>query len=316
MKIGLVLPQIGPDATKENIIKLAVDAEKEGFDSLWAGERLLWPLKPQTPYAATLDGSFPTFYQNIFDPIQTLTFVAAHTNRIALGTSVIDMLFHNPVILARRFATLDVLSKGRAICGLGIGWSKDEYQASNVPFKDRGKRADEFVQAIKKIWTEDVVEFKGQFYNIPASKIGPKPIQKPRIPIYLGGDVPKTFARIVKHADGWLASLLGPLDFLHNSIKSLRDQASKANRNPDEIKILTLTFPQVVISEGKKDNTSNNNKGGSKSKHLPLTGTIEEIGRDIQRIKEMGADHIMFAFVGLGLDKVVDIIKQLSKFAR
>jgi alkanesulfonate monooxygenase SsuD/methylene tetrahydromethanopterin reductase-like flavin-dependent oxidoreductase (luciferase family) len=160
MKIGLALPHLGPDATKVNIIKLAVDAEKEGFDSLWVAERLLWPLKPQTPYVATPDGSLPTFYQNVFDPIETLTFVAAHTNKIALGTSVIDMLFHNPVVLARRFATLDVLSEGRAVCGLGIGWSKDEYQASNIPFKDRGKRADEFVQAIKKIWTEDVVELR------------------------------------------------------------------------------------------------------------------------------------------------------------
>jgi probable F420-dependent oxidoreductase len=210
MKIGLALPHLGPDATKGNIIKLAVDAEKEGFDSLWVAERLLWPLKPQTPYRPTPDGSLPTFYQNVFDPIETLSFVAAHTNKIALGSSVVDMLFHNPVILARRFATLDVLSEGRAICGLGIGWSKDEYQASNVPFKDRGKRADEFVQAIKKIWTEDVVEFKGQFYDIPASKIGPKPIQKPHIPLYLGGYVPKTFARIANHADGW-PHLLGLL---------------------------------------------------------------------------------------------------------
>jgi hypothetical protein len=106
-----------------------------------------------------------------------------------------------------------------------------------------------------------------------------------------------------------------PLDFLHNSIKSLRDEARKANRNPDEIKVLTLTFPQIIMSEGKKD-TNNNSKGGGKSQHLPLTGTIEEIGRDIQRIKEMGVDHIMFAVIGLGLDKVVDITKQLSKFAR
>jgi hypothetical protein len=98
---------------------------------------------------------------------------------------------------------------------------------------------------------------------------------------------------------------------LHNSIKSLRYQASKANRNPDEIKILTLTFPQITLSEGK-----NNSKGGSQPQRFPLTGTIEEIGRDIQRIKEMGVEHIMFAFVGLGLDKVVDIAKQLSKFAR
>ena len=86
----------------------------------------------------------------MLDPLETLTFAAANTDKIALGTTVIDMLFHNPVILARRFATLDVLSQGRSICGLGIGWSEDEYIASNIPFKDRGKRADEFVQALTR----------------------------------------------------------------------------------------------------------------------------------------------------------------------
>lgn len=191
-------------------------AEEQGLDSLWVAERLLWPIKPQTPYPATPDGSLPTFYQNILDPLETLSFVAANTSKIALGTSVIDMLFHNPVILARRFATLDILSEGRAICGLGLGWSKDEYQAANTGFSDKGKRADEFVKALKKIWTEDIVEFKGQFYNIPASKIGPKPIQEPYIPIHRGGYVSKTFSRIVNHADGWLASLSGPLQYLYN----------------------------------------------------------------------------------------------------
>jgi alkanesulfonate monooxygenase SsuD/methylene tetrahydromethanopterin reductase-like flavin-dependent oxidoreductase (luciferase family) len=94
-----------------------------------------------------------------------------------------DMLFHTPVILARRFATLDVLSEGRGIAGFGIGWSKDEYQVSNIPFQNRGKRADEFVQVLKRIWTDDVVEFKGKYYSISASKIGPKPIQKPHPPV-------------------------------------------------------------------------------------------------------------------------------------
>jgi alkanesulfonate monooxygenase SsuD/methylene tetrahydromethanopterin reductase-like flavin-dependent oxidoreductase (luciferase family) len=125
MKVGLVLPHLSAEATKESIEKIAVGAENEGFDSLWVAERLLWPINPQTPYPATEDGSLPTFYQRVFDPLETLTFVAGKTERIALGTSVIDMLFHNPVVLAKRFATLDVLSDGRAICGLGIGWSKD-----------------------------------------------------------------------------------------------------------------------------------------------------------------------------------------------
>ena len=204
MKVGITLPQAGQQATRENVIHMAQNAESEGFDSLWVFERLLWPINPQTPYPATPDGSLPSEYQTIFDPLEMLTFVAANTNKIALGTSVIDMLFHNPVVLARRFATLDVLSEGRAICGLGIGWSKDEYQASNVPFKDKGKRADEFLQALKRIWTDDAVEFKGEFYSIPASKIGPKPIQKPHPPIYIGGFSPNTYSRIVNYdANGW-----------------------------------------------------------------------------------------------------------------
>ena len=114
------------------------------------------------------------------------------------------MLFHNPIILARRFATLDVLSEGRVIAGCGIGWSKDEYDVSNIPFKDRGKRAEEYIRILKMIWTEDIVEFRGQFYDIPSSKIDPKPIQEPHIPIYLGGYSQKTFARIASQADGWV----------------------------------------------------------------------------------------------------------------
>jgi probable F420-dependent oxidoreductase len=242
MKTGIVLPHMGPHATRENIISLAKMAEQEKFYSLWVGERLLWPLKPQTPTPLTPDGNLPTIYQNVFDPIETLTFVAANTQEIALGTSVIDMLFHNPVVLARRFATLDLLSDGRAICGLGIGWSKDEYQVSNVPYENKGARADEFIQALKKIWTDDIVEFKGKYYNISASKIGPKPVQKPHIPIYLGGFSPNTFSRIVKYANGWLGGVGGPLEYLANSIKMLRDQAVKANnsRNPDEVEIAIL----------------------------------------------------------------------------
>ena len=89
--------------------------------------------------------------------------------------------------MTRRFASLDIFSQGRSIAGFGIGWSKDEFQVSNVPFSNKGKRADEYVNVLKKIWTEEIVEFKGQFYNIPKSKIGPKPLQKPHIPIYLGG---------------------------------------------------------------------------------------------------------------------------------
>ena len=254
--MGIILPQSGQQATRENVVRMAQQAEKEGFDSLWVFERLLWPINPQTPYPGTQDGSLPIESQIVFDPLETLTYVAANTNKIALGTCVIDMLFHNPVVLARRFATLDVLSEGRTICGLGIGWSKDEYQVSNIPFKDRGKRADEFIQTLKRIWTDDGVEFKGKFYNIPASKIGPKPIQKPDLPIYMGGFSPNTYSRIVNFdADGWLGTIYG-FEHLENTLKTIKDIANKGNKDPDNFKVILLTCPNIVDSKSQITNES------------------------------------------------------------
>lgn len=262
---------------------------------------------------ATQDGSLPIEYQTMLDPLETLTYVAANTSKITLGTCVIDMLFHNPVMLARRFATLDVLSEGRTICGLGIGWSKDEYEASNIPYRDRGIRADEFVQALKKVWADDVVEFIGKFYNIPASKIGPKPIQKPHPPIYMGGFSPNTYSRIVNYgANGWLGLIGGPLDYLDNAIKTIKDIANKANKDSNNFRVILLTYPNIVVDS--KIQTTN------KAQRFPLTGTIDQAGNDIQRIKQMGIDHIIFGYnfipVGRNLEKMMDITKHLSKFAR
>jgi probable F420-dependent oxidoreductase len=314
MKVGVTLPQAGQQATKENVLLMAKNAESEGFDSLWVGERLLWPINPQTPYPASPDGSLPIESQIMLDPLETLTYVAANTSKIALGTSVIDMLFHNPVVLARRFATLDVLSEGRSIAGFGIGWSKDEYQVSSIPFQNRGKRADELIQVLKKIWTDDVVEFKGKYYSIPASKIGPKPTQKPHPPVYLGGFSPNTFSRIVNYdTNGWLAVTAGPLEYLDNTIKVIKDIANKANKDPNNFKVILLAHLNVDL-DSKSQSTTN------EGQRFPFTGTIDQIGNDIKKVKEMDIHHIVFgyAFIPIGRDpnKVLDITKQLAKFAR
>lgn len=315
MKVGITLPLAGQQATRENVIHMAQNAESEGFDSLWVFERLLWPINPQTPYPATPDGSLPNEYQIVLDPLDTLAYVAAKTNKIALGTSVMDILFHSPVMLARRFATLDVLSEGRAIAGLGIGWSKDEYQASNIPFKDKGERANEFLQVLKRIWTDDVVEFKGKYYNIPASKIGPKPVQKPHPPIYMGGFSPNTYSRIVNYdTNGWLGLIGGPLEYLDNTIKTIQNIANKANKDPNRFKIILLTYPNVDIDSKNQSATT------SQGQRFPLTGTIDQVGSDMERIKQIGVDHIVFGYnfipTGRDLDKMLDITKQLAKFAR
>jgi probable F420-dependent oxidoreductase len=308
MKVGLVLPQFGEHATTENIIYIATEAEKEGIDSVWVLDRLLWPIKPQTPYVASPDGSLPVEYQNVLDPLTTLTYVAAVTEQISLGTSVIDIFFQNPIVLSRRITTLDILSDGRVIAGLGIGWSKDEYEVSGIPYKDKGTRADEYLQVLKKIWTDDVVEFKGQFYNIPASKIGPKPVQKPHPPILLGGFSPKTFSRIVNYANGWIGVAgFGPLEQLEQAINGLKESARKADKDPSKISIYMGSYPTVLESPSNQIRT-------------PMTGTIEQIGSDIEQIKAMGTDHIifghLFSSVGRDMKKMVEVTKDLARFAK
>jgi probable F420-dependent oxidoreductase len=313
MKAGMLLPHLGDSVTRDNIIYIAKEAEKEGLDSVWVLERLLWPLKPQTPYVATPDGTLPVEYQNVLDPLETLTYLAGITDKISLGTCIIDMLFHNPVVLARRFATLDILSRGRAIAGLGIGWSKDEYEVSGVPYKHRGERANEFLQVLKRIWTDEVVEFKGQFYSIPSSKIGPKPVQKPHPPILLGGFSPNTLLRIVNYADGWLpVAGFGPLEQLEQSINGLREGARKANKDPSKIRIFVMTYPNLLDSSSPAPS--------SEQQRSPMTGTTDQIGTDIDKIKSMGVEHIIFGYVfsPIGKDKnrMIEITKQLARFAK
>jgi probable F420-dependent oxidoreductase len=315
MKVGITLPNLGPQATKENVLQTAIQAEKEGFDSLWTITRILWPLRPQTPYGGSSDGSLPFEYQTALDPLDVLLYVVTNTSKISLGTAVIDMFFYTPIMLAKRYATLDILSEGRVISGLGLGWSKDEYQASNIPFHNRGERADEFIQVMKKIWTDDVVEFKGKYYNIPASKIEPKPTQKPHIPIYLGGFSSNTFSRIVKYdLNGWLGVVGGPLEDIENCINTIKENTTKVNKNPDNFPTIMLTYPNV-----KEDDKSSSSSSNDKNR-FPLSGSIDQIGSDIQRIKAMGVDHIVFGYnfvpIGRNVTKVIDLSKELSKFAR
>jgi probable F420-dependent oxidoreductase len=309
MKAGILLPNVGKHATKENVLYVAKEAEKEGLDSVWVIDRLLWPVKPQTPYPGTPDGSLPDEYLNVLDPLETLVYVAGNTDKILLGTSIIDMPYYSPVLLGRLFATLDNLSGGRAIAGLGLGWSKDEFDASNVPYSNRGSRGDEFLEVLKRVWTDELVEYKGKFYNVPQSKIRLKPMQKPHPPILLGGFTPKTFSRIAKYADGWIPIAgFGPLDQLAQAIAGLREEFRKSNRDPSKLRVFVLTYPNVLDSSVPD------------SGRAPMTGTIEQIGSDIQQIKDMGAEHIMFGHIfspaGDDMRKTVDISKELARFAR
>jgi len=283
IKIGFSLPHMGSLATAENIAYAARFGETEGFDSLWVIDRILWPAEPQTPYPPSPDGSWPEVYQNVIDPIETLTYVAGITQNIKLATGIIDMLYQNPLILANRLAALDNLSKGRLQLGLGLGHSKDEFQAAGVPFENKGERADEFLQVLNKVWYDDVVEHKGKYYSIPKSIIGPKPYQE-KIPIYLGGSAPNALRRIISSgANGWLGIPQLGIDSFKEGQDQLRKAAQEQGRDPHSIEFPVLLFPEVSESDLGAD-------------RQPMNGSIEQIAEDIQGFEKLGVNHVNLVF--------------------
>ena len=154
MELGLGLPQIGDLATPDNIVHVARTAESTGFDSLWVMDRLLRPTQPRDPYPGTTDLSWPQSFASCLDPLETLTFAAAHTRRVTLGTSTLNVPWYRPLTMARRLATLDVLSNGRLRVGVGLGWSQDEFEALGLPRRGLGRRLDEQLDALEAIWAD------------------------------------------------------------------------------------------------------------------------------------------------------------------
>jgi probable F420-dependent oxidoreductase len=278
MKFGFFLPQVGTAASADGIVQVAKRAEALGYDSLWVTERLLWPVEPQTLYAGTMP--IPEPYKIVLDPLQSLTWAAAATSRIRLGTSILVIGFYNPVLMARSLTTLDILSGGRLQVGLGQGWSQDEFDAAGGSMKDRGGQADEFIQALKAIWTTDPVEFKGKYFQIPKSVILPKPVQKPHPPIYLAAYSPSAMQRIATMADGW--NPVGvPMNQVQNMLGGIKQMADQAGRNGDELKVLIRANVNITDQSMGDD-------------RWPFNGSLEQIKQDIKAAEETGADELIF----------------------
>ncbi|HEY3135138.1 MAG TPA: LLM class F420-dependent oxidoreductase [Blastocatellia bacterium] len=297
MKVGMSLPQIGPQGSPESLVKVATRAEELGYDSVWVLERLLWPLNPRERYPATPDGSLPEAYQIVFDPIETLTFVAAHTKRVQLGTSVVVLPYHTPIQLARRIATLDVLSGGRALVGVGAGWSRDEFEAVGTPFERRGARCDEFLQAMIDVWTKDPVKFDGEFYHIAESKIGPKPVQKPHPPVYVAGFGQYTFDRAVKFGEGWNPSGIQSFEQLENMINQFSKTAERAGRESMEVVLRAFT---VVLKQSPGRNRA------------PMVGTPDEVRHDTRRLHDIGVTHLIQSPPAIGFDPRASVDDMLT----
>jgi len=253
MELGVALPTSAPYASAESIVRVAQEAERLGYNSLWTYERLLYPIAG----IAQPDGStwqLPEPYKSAYEPIETLSFVAACTQRVKLGTSIVNAPFQSPVLLGRRFATLDRLSNGRAIAGLGQGWMPQEFATSNVSIKERGKRIEEYIAALRAIWGPDPVSYEGSFYQIPASIINPKPVQKGGIPILMGFNTPAALKRAARLAD-ILNPIASTFEALESAVTAFRSAGQEVGRDPSNLKVfvranvplLQLHFPKASV---------------------------------------------------------------------
>ena len=277
MKLGFALPVSGSWATPERIGHLARRAEELGYESLWTFQRLLSPV----------DASWGEMYRSVLDPTVVLGDAAAVTTRPRLGVAVLNMPFVSPVLVAKQGATLDILSGGRLDLGLGMGWSEEEYAATGATKRHQVRRSEDFIAALRALWTQDVVQHDGEFYAIPPTKADPRPVQRPHPPILLGGTAPGALQRAGRLADGWVSSSRADLSRIDESIDFVKAAAAESGRDPAALRFVCRGV--VRVREQSKD-------------RAPLMGTLEEIRGDLDALAGTGLTEV---FLDLNFDPEV-----------
>jgi probable F420-dependent oxidoreductase len=212
-------------------------AEAAGFESIWMPEHLVFPVEMPSTYPYSETGQPPVYPGSpLYDAWVTLAYVAACTRRIRLGTHVYILPLRPPLVTARAVATLDVLSGGRAVLGAGVGWLEDEFHFSGLSFANRGRRTDEIIRLLRELWSEKVIDFHGEFYELGPLRFEPKPVQKP-LPIEIGGTTPPAMRRAARLGDGWLATGKIELADLEQRIKRVHAQRREAGREAQPFEV-------------------------------------------------------------------------------
>ena len=253
MDIGCHLPTQGPVATREALLTFTREAERHRMASLWVSDHVIFPRTATGSYPG---GRFPHPPDKAYlEPVAVLAAAAVCTTHAKLGASVFILGHRHPVVMAKMLTSIDALSGGRLICGVGVGWWKEEMEILGAPFHARGRQADEILKVFKALWTSDNPSFEGEFFRFRDVGFAPKPVQKPHPPIWVGGDSPGAFRRVVALGDGWHATSKTPAQ-LREALGRLR-AAAEAGRRPFESLALSLRFalkdellaqgPQAVI---------------------------------------------------------------------
>lgn len=297
VQIGAALPSAGSELSAEALAEVATSAERMGLGSVWTYERLLRPTEP-IPLGGeggpVMDA--PPMWGNIYDPIEALTYVAARTERILLGTSVLAGLLQTPVILARRLATLDQLSGGRLLAGVGQSWMAQEFDATGVPMSRRGAGFEEHLEVMRAVWGPNPVRYDGRFYQVPECEIGPKPARADGPTVMVGAATPPAVERAGRLGFG-LALVVFAWDDLRSTVSAFRHAAAAAGHDAESLPVTVQINGPVTIGSPADD-------------RAPLTGSVEQVADDLLELDRLGIDHIYWAM--LDPDKQLDILSHLS----
>ena len=298
MEYGFVLPKL---ISNEKLLLFVKSVESLGFHSIWASDHVVLPIERTNLYPYTDDGSFTASPEDPqLDALILLSFLASHTENIKIGTSVLIAPYRNPILQAKMLASLDVLTGGRVICGLGVGWWKEEFAALQAPFEDRGLATDEYIQIFKTLWQDNEPEFNGETYQFSNIAFFPKPNG---IPIWIGGHTKRAIRRTVKYGDAWHPTRLTPAKIKEMKLY-LDEQCQIHERNTEEITISlkrTLHFTDIGINT--------NSKLRSQSALIDSTNKIIE---DIKKCAEVGIKQLTFDFQTNNLDECVNIMEHLA----
>ncbi len=273
IKIGIGAPVAGAWATPGNLADFARRAEELGYRSLWTFQRLLVP-----------DGSdMAPVYRSVLDPMVSLGYASAVTSDIRLGVAVVNHPFASPLLMAKQAATVDVLSGGRLDLGLGIGWLKEEFTGSGAVMLRRGPQMTEYVAALRALWSADgVTRFKGEYYEIPAGRQDPPPVQQPGPPVILGGMSRPAMERAGRIADGWVTASAANLSKIGASAALIQETAAACGRSPLRI------ICRGVVRAG--DPVTSPQTG----QRLLLSGSLEQIRADVAWLASQGVTEVFY----------------------
>lgn len=271
------LPHLGRSATRDGLRNFAQEAERLGFHSGWVSDHIAWPSDIASKYPYTDDGSFPAPNDmGWIDPLATLLFVAGCTESIRLGPTVLILGYRPPVQTAKTIASLDVLSGGRAILGVGVGWMREEFEVLGMPYDHRGARADEQLEVFQRLFTDEAPSYDGEYYSFPEIRFEPKPVQDP-VPVWVGGASDAAFARLLRFGHAFHAAFQA-IPELDASWRRFEEMCDEAGRDRSEF---GFSLRWYLDPEGRMDPT----KG--------LHGSAEEMIDTVGRLAEIGVDHIV-----------------------